>query len=80
MQGVTDIISIDPEILGGQPVFRGTRVPVETLFDHLETGVSLEEFLDDFPTVSKEQAIALIEIASKLVSSKNIAQLYEAAA
>ena len=57
-----DLIAIDPEILGGQPVFAGTRVPVETLFDHLEAGVSLEEFLEDFPTVSKEQAIATLEM------------------
>lgn len=75
-----DLIVIDQEILGGQPVFKGTRVPVETLFDHLEAGVSLEEFLEDFPTVTKEQAIATLEIANKLLTSKNIAQLYEIAA
>ena len=75
-----DLIVIDQEILGGQPVFKGTRVPVETLFDHLEAGVSLEEFLEDFPTVTKEQAIAALEIANKLLTSKNIAQLYEIAA
>ena len=75
-----DLIAIDPEILGGQPVFKGTRVPVETLFDHLEAGVSLEEFLEDFPTVSKKQAIATLEVANKLLTSKNIAQLYEIAA
>ncbi|HET7899140.1 MAG TPA: DUF433 domain-containing protein [Flavisolibacter sp.] len=77
---VKDLIVTDPEILGGQPVFKGTRVPVETLFDHLETGVSLEEFLEDFPTVTKEQAIAILEIANKLLTSKNIAKLYEIAA
>lgn len=75
-----DLISIDPEVLAGQPVFKGTRVPIETLFDHLEAGVSLEEFLDDFPTVSKEQAIATLEIANKLMTSKNVAKLYEIAA
>ena len=75
-----DIISIDPEVLSGQPVFKGTRVPVESLFDHLEAGVSLDEFLDDFPSVSKQQAIAALEIANKLLTSKNIAKLYEAAA
>jgi uncharacterized protein (DUF433 family) len=73
-------ISSDPEILGGQPVFSGTRVPVETLFDHLEAGVSLDEFLDDFPTVSKEQAIALLDAANKLLTAKNLEQLYAAAA
>lgn len=75
-----DIITINPEILGSQPVFTGTRVPVESLFDHLELGVSLDEFLDDFPTVTKEQAIALLDIANKLMTSKNVAQLYEAVA
>jgi uncharacterized protein (DUF433 family) len=75
-----DLIVIDPEILGGQAVFKGTRVPVETLFDHLEAGASLEEFLEDFPTVSKEQAIRILEVANKLLTAKNIAQLYEIAA
>ena len=70
------IITIDNDILGGQPVFKGTRVPVESLFDHLEVGVSLDEFLDDFPTVSKEQAIALLAVANKILTSKNVAQLY----
>jgi uncharacterized protein (DUF433 family) len=77
---VKDLITIDAEVLGGQPVFKGTRVPVETLFDHLEAGVSLEEFLEDFPTVTKEQAIATLEVANKLLTSKNIAKLYEIAA
>ena len=73
---ISEIINMDEEILGGQPVFRGTRVPVESLFDHLEAGVPLDEFLDDFPTVSKEQAIALLDLANKLLTSKNVAQLY----
>lgn len=73
---VQDLITIDNDILGGQPVFRGTRVPVETLFDHLEAGVPLDEFLEDFPTVSKEQAIALLDMANKLLTSKNAAELY----
>ena len=77
---IKDLITIDPEVLGGQPVFKGTRVPIETLFDHLEAGVSLDEFLEDFPTVSKEKAIATLEIANKLLTSKNISKLYEAAA
>jgi uncharacterized protein (DUF433 family) len=77
---IRDLITINPEILGGQPVFTGTRVPVESLFDHLELGVSLDEFLDDFPTVTKEQAIALLDIANKLMTAKNVAQLYEAVA
>ena len=77
---IKSIINIDPEILSGQPVFKGTRVSVETLFDHLEAGISLDEFLEDFPTVSKEQVVATLEIANKLVTSKNVAQLYETAA
>jgi uncharacterized protein (DUF433 family) len=59
----TPLISIDPEIHSGSPVFTGTRVPVKTLFDHLEAGDSLEVFLDDFPSVSREQAIAVLEEA-----------------
>ena len=77
---IKDLINIDPETLGGQPVFKGTRVPVESLFDHLEEGVSLDEFLDEFPTVTKDQAIAVIEIAGRLLSSKNISELYASAA
>ena len=80
MQNIKDIISIDPEIQGGQAVFKGTRVPIESLFMHLEQGVSLNEFLEDFPTVSREQAVAVLEIAEKIVTSGNIQKLYEAAA
>jgi uncharacterized protein (DUF433 family) len=77
---IDSLITVDKEILGGQPVFKGTRVPIETLFDHLEEGISLTEFLEDFPSVSKEQAIELLEIANKLFSSNKIAELYEAVA
>lgn len=77
---IKEIINIDAEILSGQPVFTGTRVPVESLFDHLESGISLDDFLDDFPTVSKEQAIALLEIANKVLTSKNVEQIYAAVA
>jgi len=80
MNKVKDYINIDKEILGGNPVFKGTRVPVETLFTHLEKGISLDEFLQDFPSVTKDQAIAVIEIASKILTSKNIEKIYEAAA
>jgi uncharacterized protein (DUF433 family) len=69
---IKDLITIDSEILGGEVVFKGTRVPVETLFDHLEAGISLEEFLDDFPSVTKEQAIAALEVAKKLLTSTNV--------
>lgn len=73
---IKSLITIDDEILNGQPVFTGTRVPVESMFDHLETCVSLDDFLEDFPTVSKAQAIAVLEMASKLFHLKNIEQLY----
>ena len=75
-----DIISIDPAVLSGQPVFAGTRVPISTLFDHLEAGVPLAEFLDDFPSVSKEQAVALLDAANRLLTAKNLEQLYAAVA
>lgn len=74
------LISIDDDILGGQPVFKNTRVPIESLFMHLEKGISLDEFLEDFPSVSREQATAILVLAEKLVTSKNIEKLYEAAA
>ena len=56
-------VEIDPERLGGEPVFRGTRVPVKSLFDHLSAGDSLETFLDDFPGVTREQVQAVVEVA-----------------
>lgn len=56
------VIVSDPEILGGTPCFRGTRVPVDSLIDYLEAGDSLDEFLDNFPSVSREAAIAGLEV------------------
>lgn len=58
-----ELINIDPELMGGTPVFRGTRVPVRSLIEHLQSNVSIEEFLDDFPSVSKEQAVELLDVA-----------------
>jgi uncharacterized protein (DUF433 family) len=55
------IVVMDPEILGGEAVFAGTRVPVKGLFDHLEAGESIQDFLEGFPGVSREQVIALLE-------------------
>ena len=75
-----DVISIDPEVLQATPVFRGTRVPIETFFDHLEEGISIDDFLKDFPTVSKEQVIAVLKIAEKILTAKNFQKLYETAA
>ena len=71
------IINIDPEILGGTPVFLGTRVPIESLFDHLEDGVSLNEFLDDFPSVTREQAIEVLELAEEVLTSSKFEAIYE---
>ena len=60
-------IHSDPEIMGGAPVFVGTRVPVQSLWDYLEGGEPLSEFLDDFPTVSREQAVAALQIAEEML-------------
>ncbi len=62
----TSVIVSDPDILGGIPVFRGTRVPVDSLIDYLEAGDSLEDFLDNFPSVTREAAIAALEEAKAL--------------
>ena len=65
-----ELINIDPELMGGTPVFRGTRVPIKTLFDHLEEGDSIEIFLDDFPSVTREHALSLLEMAMSSVIDK----------
>jgi uncharacterized protein (DUF433 family) len=75
----TKVVNINPDILGGTPVFTGTRVPVETLFDHLESGISIDAFLDDYPTVSREQVSQVVALAGKLFTTNNIVQFYEAA-
>ena len=56
-------LTVDPDILGGQAVFRGTRVPVDALLENLEAGVSLDEFLENFPTVGREQATRVLEFS-----------------
>jgi len=68
---ITDfsIISASPEIMGGTPVFAGTRVPVQTLLDYIKAGESIDDFLDGFPTVTREQVIALLEEAGKQLVS-----------
>jgi uncharacterized protein (DUF433 family) len=58
-------IKIDPDIMSGAPVFEGTRVPVEALMNNLADGVSLDEFLENFPTVSREQAVAVLSFSSE---------------
>lgn len=62
------VVHVDPDILGGTPVFVGTRVPFRALIDYLEHGHSLDEFLDDFPTVTRDQAVAGLEAAHDAVS------------
>ena len=67
--GLNSIIVSDPEILGGVPCFQGTRVPVDSLIDYLEAGDTLDEFLDNFPSVSREAAVAALEEAKALLTS-----------
>jgi uncharacterized protein (DUF433 family) len=67
MPGAKEIIVKDPEILGGTAVFRGTRVPFQALLDYIEGGQTLNEFLDDFPTVTRAAAISALELAKSLV-------------
>lgn len=70
MPSVATVIHSSPDILGGTPVFVGTRVPFRNLIDYLERNHSLEEFLDSFPTVSREQAVATLEAAHEAVSTR----------
>ena len=66
----TQFVNIDPEILGGTPVFFGTRVPIKNLFDYLETGDTIETFLSDFDSVRKEQVIGVLEMSQRLIEEK----------
>ena len=65
----SDIITVDPEILGGVPVFKGTRVPVKTLFEYLENGYSLDEFLECFPSVTRDLAREVLECSEQALLS-----------
>jgi uncharacterized protein (DUF433 family) len=69
MASTLRIVHSDPDILGGTPVFVGTRVPVKTLLDYLEAGDPLDEFLDHFPSVSREQAISALELAKEMLTA-----------
>jgi uncharacterized protein (DUF433 family) len=77
MSIVGNHITVDQEVQNGQPVFSGTRVPVQTLFWHLEKSITIEEFLEDFPSVTKEQVIGVLEIANKIVNSAQLDKFYE---
>jgi len=63
------VVHSDPDILGGTPVFVGTRVPVRTLIDYLEAGDSLGDFLEDFPSVTREQAVAALQLAREMLAA-----------
>jgi uncharacterized protein (DUF433 family) len=69
MMAPNEVVHTDPEILAGEPVFVGTRVPLRNLFDYLEAGDSLEVFLDAFPDVTKEQAVAVLELAREAMTA-----------
>lgn len=69
MSGLDNVVQSDPEVLGGTPVFRGTRVPIRNLIDYLEAGDSLEVFLDAFPSVTRAQAIAALEVAREALTT-----------
>lgn len=72
-----ELINIDPEIMGGTPVFRGTRVPIQHLLDHLENNATIDEFLAGFPSVSKDQVIAFIHLVSGSVLAGKFHELNE---
>ena len=69
MSAFDSVVQVDPEILGGTPVFRGTRVPVKNLLDYLTAGDTLDQFLDDFPTVTRHQVVAALELARDLLTA-----------
>ena len=80
MKILQQLIISNPNILGGEPIFQGTLVPVKILFQHLEKGIPLEAFLDDFPSVSREQAVAVLSYFEGIMTAQNLEKLYEIAA
>lgn len=70
MRASEPLFHSDPEIMGGTPVFVGTRVPVQTLLEYLEHGHPLDEFLDHFPSVSRDQAVAVLELAKAMLLAR----------
>ena len=73
---IQDMIQVSGDTLGGTPVFKGTRVPVSCLFEHLQSGISLNEFLSDFPSVTKSMAEEIIEFAKMAVLSMAVTENY----
>lgn len=65
-------INIDPETMGGTPVFIGSRIPIQTLFDYIEGGDGLNEFLEDYPTITKELALEVLQMAKKSLTSEKM--------
>lgn len=65
----SEIIQVDPDILSGTPVFKGTRVPIKNLFDYIESGETVEEFLKEFPSVTHDQVISLLKEAESVLTS-----------
>ena len=70
MATLESVVRSDPDVLGGTPVFAGTRVPVKNLVDYLAAGDNLERFLDHFPSVTREQAVAALELAHDLLTTR----------
>lgn len=70
MPTLESVVRCDPDVLGGTPVFTGTRVPIKNLVDYLAAGDSLERFLDHFPSVTREQAVAALELANDLLTAR----------
>jgi uncharacterized protein (DUF433 family) len=73
MSKESPLINVSPEVMGGTPVFAGTRVPLETLFDYLKAGESVDDFLEGFPTVTREQVVGLLDEAGKHLISPQVA-------
>ena len=73
--GIEEIIHRDPDILGGTPVFKGTRVPIDSFLDHLKSGISLEEFLDDFPSVTRQMAEEFFELVKRVLLNDSAASV-----
>ena len=65
-EALAEVVSVNPNVVSGEPVFKGTRVPIKALLDHLEAGDPLDKFLDGFPSVTREQAVRFIELAGEL--------------
>ncbi len=74
---LNDLITVDKEIQSGTPVFKNTRVPVQSLFWHIESGITIDEFIEDFPSVTKQQAIQVLELSCKLLSAPQLYSYYE---